>query len=124
MSNRRTVARFWELMASNDFHAVATVLHPAFELSWPQSGERVVGAFNFAEVNRNYPANGRWTFSVERMLAEGERAVTVTRISDGAITAEAISFFELEDGLIRRLTEYWPEPFAPAAWRRQWVEVG
>ena len=27
-----------------------------------------------------------------------------------------------KDGLIWRVTEYWPDPFEPAAWRARWVE--
>ncbi|HEX7029794.1 MAG TPA: nuclear transport factor 2 family protein [Gammaproteobacteria bacterium] len=109
-------------MASNDFHSVAEVLHPDFALDWPQSGERILGAFNFGEMNANYPAKGRWRFSVERLVADDNGAVTDTAITDGDIEARAITFFTVRDGKIRRVVEYWPEPFEPREDRAQWVE--
>lgn len=122
-ATRRVVERFWALMAGNDFHAVAEVLHPEFELEWPQSGERIRGAFNFGEVNRNYPAEGRWRFAIERLLVDGATAATDVTVTDGAIQARAVSFFEVAGGRIRRIVEYWPDSFEPAPWRRQWVEL-
>lgn len=115
--------RFWELMASNDFNAVAEVLHPEFELDWPQSGERIRGAFNFGEMNRNYPAKGRWRFSIERLVADDNSAVTEVTVTDGDITATAVTFFTVRDGRIHRIVEYWPDPFEPRADRREWVET-
>lgn len=116
------VERFWSLMAGNDFHAVSEVLHPDFELEWPQSGERIRGAFNFGEINRNYPAKGRWQFSVDRLVADDNGAVTDTVVTDGEIEARAVTFFTVRDGRIHRIVEYWPEPFAPREDRREWVE--
>lgn len=84
------VRRFWELMAGNDFHAVAEVLHENFELDWPQSGERIRGAFNFGEMNANYPAKGRWRFSIDALVADDNGAVTDVRVTDGDMKARAI----------------------------------
>lgn len=117
----RVVKRFWALMQSNDFHSVAEVLHREFELIWPQSGERIVGAWNFGELNRNYPAKGKWSFVIERLVADGEHAVTDVVVTDGDINARAVSFFTLKEGLIYRITEYWPDPFEAAEWRREWI---
>lgn len=120
-----TIARrFWELMASNDFHAVAEVLHPDFELDWPQSGERILGAFNFGEMNRNYPAKGPWRFTIERLVADDNGVVTEVTVTDGGMTATAITFFTVRDGRIHRIVEYWPEPFEPGSDRGEWVETG
>lgn len=44
------VERFWQLMNSNDFFSVASVLSEDFVLEWPQSGERIVGAENFHDL--------------------------------------------------------------------------
>lgn len=115
--------RFWELMASNDFHSVAKILHSDFVLGWPQSGERIRGAFNFGEMNANYPAAGRWEFSIERLVADDNGAVTEVTVTDGEIVATAVTFFTVRDGKIHRIVEYWPEPFEPRPDRRQWVEL-
>jgi ketosteroid isomerase-like protein len=116
------VQRYWELMASNDFASVAEVLSEDLVLEWPQSNERIRGAERFARVNSEYPAHGRWRFKLDRIVASGEEAVTDVRVSDGVVNARAISFFELRDGRIARIVEYWPEPFLPATDRAHLTE--
>ena len=59
---------FWRLMASNDFDAVATVLAPEFLLEWQQSKERIRGIGNFVRMNCEYPAHGRWEFSIHHIV--------------------------------------------------------
>jgi uncharacterized protein involved in tolerance to divalent cations/ketosteroid isomerase-like protein len=121
-SAESVVRAFWQLMASNDFDAVGAVLAPGFVLEWPQSGERIRGAENFARVNSEYPSHGRWRFTVQRVVAQGPSVVTQVGVTDGVRSAEAISFFSVEDGRISRIVEYWPDPFEPRPERRHRVE--
>ncbi len=65
--------QFWRLMATNDFHSVATVLADDFVLEWPQTKERIRGAERFARMNHEYPAHGAWRFTVNRLLATNRR---------------------------------------------------
>jgi ketosteroid isomerase-like protein len=116
------VREFWRLMATNDFQAVAAVLAPGFVLEWPQSRERIRGAERFARVNREYPAQGPWRFSINRLVADGSEAVTDVSVTDGVHTARAISFFTLDSGRISRIVEYWPEPYAAPAGRAHLAE--
>ncbi len=116
------VRTFWHLMATNDFASVGQVLADGFVLEWPQSGERIRGAANFAHMNAEYPAHGPWAFRVLRLVASGHHVVTHVAIGDGVQAAEAISFFEVVDGRITRLVEYWPEAYAPPANRAHRVE--
>lgn len=110
-------------MASNDFDSVAEVLHGEFVLEWPQSGERIRGARNFALVNREYPAAGPWTFTVHRIVAGQAEAVSDVTVSDGVVTARAVSFFSITAAKIERIVEFWPEPFGPQANRARLVEI-
>lgn len=116
------VDRFWRLMAGNDFHAVGVLLADDFSLEWPQSGERIRGRDRFAGMNAEYPALGRWTFAVQRIVGSPTQAVSEVLVSDGVQHGRAISFFEFDGGLIRRIVEFWPEPFAARADRAHWVE--
>jgi hypothetical protein len=68
------VQEFWRLMATNDFHSVASILGDDFVLEWPQSRERIRGAGNFAQMNAEYPANGPWRFSINRIVGQGGRS--------------------------------------------------
>lgn len=118
------VAReFWRLMATNDFHSVAAVLAPDFVLEWPQSKERIRGAERFARVNQEYPAHGRWQFTVNRLFGGDEAAVSDVTVTDGVQTARAISFFTVAQGKITRLVEFWPEPYAAPGNRAHLVET-
>ncbi len=116
------VERFWRLMASNRFETVGVLLADDFRLDWPQSGERIRGRERFAGMNAEYPAHGPWTFEVQRIIGDPSSAVSEVLVSDGVQHGRAISFFEIHAGLIRRIVEFWPEPFAARADRAHWVE--
>jgi ketosteroid isomerase-like protein len=119
---QQIVERFWRLMNANDWNAAGAVLHDDFLLTWPQSGERIRGRANFSAINTHYPATDVWRFKVRHLVADETLAASLVAVTMGALHAEVISFFELRDGLIWRVTEYWPDPFEPAGWRAQWVE--
>jgi ketosteroid isomerase-like protein len=122
-SPESVVREFWKLMATNNFHAVKAVLADGFVVEWPQSGERILGAENFARMNAEYPSAGPWRFRINRLVASGDAVVTQVSVTDGAQSGEPISFFTVAEGRITRLVEYWPEPFAPAENRRHLVEL-
>ncbi|MCL4296512.1 MAG: nuclear transport factor 2 family protein [Anaerolineae bacterium] len=109
-------------MQDNDFRRAAEYLHDEYVLEWPQSGERIRGRANFVAVNENYPAAGRWNFTIHRLIAEGDDVATEITVTDGAVTGRAITFSTMRNGKIVHQTEYWPDPFEPAAWRAEWVE--
>ena len=119
---RDVVERYWQTMNTNDFRAVGELLDDDFMLDYPQSGERIRGRERNALVNERYPSPGPWSFQVERILADGDCAVTDVQVRGAEVEARVISFFELRDGRILRLTEYWPEPFTGPEWRAPWAE--
>jgi hypothetical protein len=124
MTDAATLAQeFWWRMGTNEWSLAAALLADGMEIVWPQSGEVIGSTEDFVALNTNYPANGKWTFKVRRVLGNGGHAVTETEISDGKITALAVSIFECADDRIVRITEYWPEPFEAPEWRRQWVTI-
>jgi ketosteroid isomerase-like protein len=116
------VREFWRLMATNDFNSVAAVLAPDFVLEWPMSGERIRGAERFAQMNIEYPAHGRWSFTIHRLVGAESEAVSDVTVTDGVQTARAISFFTVAGGKINRLVEFWPEPSEAPAHRAHLVE--
>lgn len=122
--SKQVVKDFWAAMQTNDFRYASEFLHEDYVLEWPQSGERVRGRANFAAINENYPAHGRWQFTIHTMLAEGDQVVSDVEVTDGAIVGRAITFSIIKDGKIVRQIEFWPDRFEAPAWRLQWVEKG
>lgn len=113
MNSEKIIRQFWQLMASNDFNSVLSVLAPDFVLEWPQSSERIRGAARFVQMNVEYPANGTWVFTINRIVAGADGVVSDVFITDGVQKARAISFFTINNnGLISSLVEFWPEPYA------------
>lgn len=111
---------FWRDMNGNDWRAVAArYLADDFEGFWPQSAEVIGGRDDFARVNGAFPGQGGWRFRIVSLLADGERAVSDTGVTqkDLAITARAITFHEIAGGRIRRQTEFWPDPYPVPDWR-------
>ncbi len=117
------VRRFWELMASNDFTAVGAVLADDFVLEWPQTRERLRGRENFARMNAEYPAQGRWRFEIHRLFGDATQVASDVGITDGVLQARALSFFTVEAGRVRRIVEFWPEPYPAPANRAHLVEA-
>lgn len=120
--SKQVVERFWAAMQTNDFKAAGEFLHDEYVLEWPQSGERIRGRANFVSVNERYPAHGRWEFTIQHILAEGNEVVSDVSVTDGVFTGRAITFSKVRAGRILHQTEFWPDPFSPAAWRAEWVE--
>jgi ketosteroid isomerase-like protein len=116
------VREFWRLMASNDFRSVAAVLAPEYILEWPQSKERIRGAERFAAMNAEYPAHGRWLFTINRLIGGEGEAVSDVSVTDGVQRARAISFFTVANGKITRQVEFWPDPQPAPANRKHLVE--
>ena len=107
--NRSTVERLWRAFDARRFEEAGAELHDDFVADWPHSGERIRGRENFIAVNREHP--DPWiSIEVRRLVAEGDVVVSEVSVpvADGK-TVFAASFFELRDGKIVRLTEYWVE---------------
>ena len=123
MNNKQILENFWATMETNDFYAAAQLLHDDYILEWPQSGERILGRDNFAAINKNYPAEGKWHFTINQIIVEGDLVVSDVSVTDGKITGRAITFSTIRDEKIWKQIEFWPDPFEAPAWRTQWVEI-
>ncbi len=125
-ANQALIERYREVVERGDMEELMRfqdeVISDDYVQEWPQSGERIRGRDNFVAVNARYPAAGRWRFDLLRLVADEGGAASEVAVTDGAVVARAVSFFEVRDGLIQRMTEYWPDPFEAADWRAPWVE--
>src|SRR5512133_1309236 len=122
MKSIQVVERFWQLMRTNDFHSVGEVLSDDFVLDWPQSNERIRGRNNFARMNEEYPAHGRWQFTVNKIVGDENEVVTDVSVTDGVQQGRAITFFTIKGDQIVSMLEFWPDPFPAAENRKHLVE--
>jgi hypothetical protein len=74
-------------------------------------------------MNAEYPAHGVWKFTINRILVDGDEAVSDVLVTDGVQQARAISFFHVVDGKIQKLLEFWPDPFPAPDHRQHLVEI-
>jgi limonene-1,2-epoxide hydrolase len=116
------VQKFWKQMKTNDFRSVGSLLADEFVLDYPQSNERIRGRDNFVALNAEYPAHGRWEFTINRIVGNEFEVVSDVSVTDGVQKACVISFFIIRDGQIAKMVEYWPEPFPAPDNRRHLVE--
>lgn len=120
--SKQVVENYWAAMQTNDFKRAADLLHDDYLLEWPQSAERIRGRANFVAVNENYPAHGRWEFTVHQVIAEGDRVVSDVDVTDGVVKGRVITFSTVREGRIVYQVEFWPEAYEAPDWRAQWVE--
>ena len=85
MKSKEIVLAYWSAMQTNDFASAAEWLSEGIVIDWPQSRERIRGRANFAALNTAYPAAGRWTFTMNRIVDGGAEVVTDMTISDSAV---------------------------------------
>ncbi|EOW9422373.1 nuclear transport factor 2 family protein [Vibrio cholerae] len=123
MNSKDVVLSFWNAMKTNDFAKASELLSLDFEGFWPQSGELILGRENFVAINAHYPANGHWLFDIHSVVCEGDSVVTDVSITDGVQKARAITFHTVENGLIIKQKEFWPDEMLPQEWRAQWVKI-
>jgi hypothetical protein len=116
------VREFWETMQTNDFRAVGQLLSDDYILEWPQSNERIRGRDNFAALNEQYPAHGRWQFVLNNLVGNDTEAVSDVSVTDGVQSARAITFSTVKDGKSCKQIEFWPENYPSPENRKHLVE--
>ena len=114
VSSRATVESFWAAMQENDWHRAAGHLTENCSIDWPCSGERIVGREDFAAIQARYPTNtGRWSFDVDRIVAEDDVVVSEVTVTDGEQAARVVAFSTLAGSQIAHQVEYWLMAYDP-----------
>jgi ketosteroid isomerase-like protein len=122
--NREIAERFIASLEARDWEAWTALLHPDVVYEIPQSRERIRGRDRYLQFNREYP--GDWHLRPRVVIADEQHAVVWFAWSlDGRPdegSADAMAFFEFADGLITRVTDFWPEPYEPPTGREHLTE--
>jgi ketosteroid isomerase-like protein len=119
MTDTASVARaLLATLEARDWEAWEALLTGDVVYEMPQTRERIRGRAAYREFNETYP--GEWHLTPKVVIGGPERAVvwfTWTFYRDGSSEAgDAQVFLEFDgDGLITRVTDFWPEPYDPPA---------
>ena len=105
------IHRHWVLANARDWDGFARLLHPGLVYEVPQTRERSVGAEGYLDLFRTWPQP--WRANVQRLVADGRTAVCQIDFVAGDEHMTGIGFFDVEEGLITRVTDWWPEPYDP-----------
>jgi ketosteroid isomerase-like protein len=118
--HRDIVERFITSLEGRDWAAWAGLLHPDVVYEIPQTRERIRGRDRYLQFNQEYP--GDWHLRPKLVIAdEGHGVVWFEWRLDGDVD-DAMAFFEFTDGLITRVTDFWPERYVPPPGREDLVE--
>jgi hypothetical protein len=118
---RGTALAYWAAAERRDWEAFGALLAEDVVYDLPQTRERIRGRAAYLRFNREYP--GDWHVAVERAVGDADQAATWVRVTVGDDEVAALTFLDTgPDGLITRITEFWPEPYEPPAGREHLAE--
>jgi ketosteroid isomerase-like protein len=112
---RDTVAAYWAALDARDWDTFGAVLAEDVVYEVPQTRERVRGRAAFTVFTSDgFP--GDWHVTVRRIVASDQDAASEIDFTDAGVSQTGLTFFRFgPDGLISRITDYWPEPYEPPA---------
>lgn len=110
---RALVQAHWNLANTRNWGKFSQLLQPDLLYEVPQTREYIEGGHGYLEMFSTWP--GDWTASIKHLVCEEHKAVCVIDFVVGAEVMTGISIFEVNNGLITKVTDYWPEPYEPPA---------
>ena len=126
--NSAAIARYRAALESGDLATLAAVADELatddFVQEWPQSGERIrkEGSRKIAEQYADKTGNTP-TMDIRGIRESGDLAVIEGTIDYGnGVPVSYVGIAEFEGGKVRRMTEYFADPFEAPEWRAPFVE--
>ena len=113
------IMHFWETIDKQEWEKLKYFFEDSATVAWPNTNELFDDINNFIRANSEYPGN--WCIEVERIEEIDNKVITVARVSlkDQDTSFYAVSFFEISNGKIKSLTEYWGDNGDAPEWRRK-----
>src|SRR5829696_4057776 len=106
--------RFLATLEARDWDAWSALLAEDVVYELPQTRERITGRAAYLRFNKTFP--GDWHLSPKIVIGDAERAVAWFAFTVGDEAGDGQVFLEVGgDGLVSRVTDFWPEPYEPPA---------
>ena len=119
----RQVAAYWAAAEARDWDVFGSLIAADVVYEAPQTRERVRGWDAYLRFNTEGFPGDDWHLAVERIVAEGRFAASWIRMTDRDGSQPGLCFFEFDaEGLIAKITDFWPEPAELPASRAHLVE--
>ena len=120
-STQALVSAYWAAAEARDWDAFGRLLADDVLYEAPMSRERVSGKAAYLRFNaEGFP--GDWHLTVARIVADERTAASWIQMADAGETYPGVSFFDVADDLIVRVTDFWPEAYEPPAARAHLTE--
>lgn len=122
-SAHEVVAGYWAAAEARDWQQFGELLSERVVYEAPQSRERVRGKEAYVRFNaEGFP--GDWHLRVTRIVGEARQAASWVEFArDNHDSQPGLCFFDLDaDGLISKITDFWPDPYDLPAGRAHLVE--
>ena len=114
MVERDRMNLYWKYVAEQDADQLLTFFHENGVIRWHCTNEQFT-ANEFIKVNCEYP--GKWNGKMERMEQIGDQIITAAHIWSDEVSCHVVSFFLMEQGMIKQLDEYWGDDGGIPEWR-------
>jgi SnoaL-like domain len=114
------VAAFADRLERRDWASFAELLDPDVVYELPQTRERIRGRDRYVQFNTEYP--GDWHIEPQVVLGDDHDGSLLFRWRLGDEDQLAVAFFEVADGRITKITDFWPEPYEPPTGREHLTE--
>jgi hypothetical protein len=116
-----TVEQYWAAAETRSWDTFGALLAEDVVYELPQTRERIRGRAAYVRFNVEYP--GDWHLVPERIIADGDQAVSWIRFTVGEERMDGVTFFTAgPDGLITTITDFWPETYEPPPGREHLTE--
>ena len=109
---------FWKDVLTQNRERLPAYFCENARVRWHCTNEEFI-ADEFIRANCDYP--GDWDGTVERIVETGRLIITVVKVypKDASASFHVTSFFELKDGKISALDEYWADDGSVPKWRKE-----
>lgn len=118
---RAALDAHWQASAAGDLNAEHAIYDDNAICDYPQSGERIVGRNNLQALRGHHPGKPSG-FHVRRIIGQGNLWITEYTITYQGQPAFTVSIMEFRGDKVVHETQYFSDPFAAPAWRKQWVQ--